>query len=72
MGDLFFCQFGGRRGNMYSLSVDHYRSHLRCKDIELKGSYVGLISMHLVSIEMCIEARLCYIAEAPTVQALSF
>jgi hypothetical protein len=30
---------------MCSLSVDYYRDCLYCGDIELNGSYVGLISM---------------------------
>jgi hypothetical protein len=45
MEPLVFCQFGGRRGNMYSLSVDYHRGYLHFRDIELEGSYVGLIFM---------------------------
>jgi hypothetical protein len=45
MENLVFHHFGGRRGNMCSLGVDYYRGCLHCGDIELKGSYVGLISM---------------------------
>jgi hypothetical protein len=72
MGYLVFHQFGGRRSNMYSLNINHHRSHLHCGDIELKGSYMGLIVMQLAPIVAIIGACSCHMAKVPTVQVSSF
>jgi hypothetical protein len=69
MRSLVFCQFGRKTDNICCLGVDHYRGNLCGKDIELKGSYIGLIPMQLVPIGTIVGAGPLHIAKAPTVQA---
>jgi hypothetical protein len=57
---------------MCSLSINYYRGCLGCRDIELEGSYMGLMSMELASIGVYIRAYLHHIAKAHTVQAAPF
>jgi hypothetical protein len=71
MGHLVFHRFGGRRGNISSLSINYYRGCLCCGDIELEGSYVGLISMKLISMGTFIGTSSRHMAQALTVQVSS-
>jgi hypothetical protein len=55
---------------MCLLSVNHYENSHCSREIELKGSYVGLIPILLVPLEMFVVVGLHQMAEAPRVQAL--
>jgi hypothetical protein len=57
---------------MCSLSVDYHRGGLRCGDIELERSYMGIISMLLASIGAFHGTCSRHMANAPTVQASPF
>jgi hypothetical protein len=70
MGHLIFFHFGGRRGNMCCLGIDHQRSCLHGGDIALEGNFMGLITVQLASIEIFIRACSCHMAKPPTEQAL--
>jgi hypothetical protein len=52
---------------MYHLGIDYHRGCLQCEDLELEGSYLGLISMYLVSIGAFIGACSHHMAKDPTV-----
>jgi hypothetical protein len=48
---------------MYSLSIDHHEGDLYSRDIELEGSHVGFILMHLAAIGTLIGTGLLHIAK---------
>jgi hypothetical protein len=67
MGHLVLYQLGGRRSNVYGLSVYHNRSSLYSENIKLKGSHMGLIPMKKVSIGIHFEAGMGHMSKSITV-----
>jgi hypothetical protein len=67
MGHLVFCQLGGRRSNMCTLSIHHNSSSLCIGDIKLQGGHMGLIFMKEAYIEMLVEAGMGHISKSLTV-----